>query len=605
MGLRRMKVQSMSGQISGQISGQMSLYLVMVLFAFCMLFAAGCGLDPRQVQSQVPSSDSSATATPQENTFNTLSAELIERAAALPVPADEDLPDWRGTALTPEYLDRNVLESDIKDIAASGFNYVRVHYSYKNFVDESSLKPLDRNLRKLDQVIGWGITHGVHINVTLYELPGSRDDIMQNPDHYRQAVEIWEMIAKRYTNVPAAAVSYNLLNEPGTDVFSEEEYATFANELAEVIWQHDNRKIIVSDGMLGEGWDGAVVSKPIAQVNPKVVQSLHFYPWHSLRRSAHLNLLQWPYEQGAVVNQTIRCGGEPLRVVGDFPAGTEISVFLSSMDNVNKGGLFVLQAGDAVIDRISLDGITPSYQTRIFPDEGNPDLQKAEFGDGGNDNGLEMSFTLEVAASAVAFFVEGEENTNVYVRELMFRMPTETEGDYPVVDNTKKPQGFVYKKGNFRSVYISCADIYAEEASTVTIAADRSITSEPAFPEVDVFDLDTMERYFANWRDWADEHHVRIMCNEFSIPMALPEAQRMAYLQSVLDVLEANRLPWAVHCERIEGWGPVVLEKELEAGNLVLAPDDSYIQKNGCYVDQAALDLIRERTGDAYGSSSE
>lgn len=578
---------------------------VMVLFVFCIVLAAGCGQDPSQVQGQGPSNEPSETSTHQGNEHNTLSAELLEQAAALPAPADDELPDWHGTALTPEYFNRNVLESDIKDIAASGFNYVRVHYSYLNFVDENSLKPLDGNLRKLDQVIGWGITHGVHINVTLYELPGSRDDIMQNPDHYRQAVEIWEMIAKRYTNVPAAAVSYNLLNEPGYDVFTEEGYAAFANELADVIWRHDNQKIIVSDGMLGEGWDGAVASQPIAQVNPKVVQSLHFYPWHSLRRSAHLNLLQWPYAQGAAVNQTIRCGGEPLRVVGDFPAGTEISVFLSSMDNVNKGGLFVLQAGEAVIDRISLDGITPSYQTRIFPDEGNPDVQKAEFGDGGNGNGLEMRFALEDPASSVAFHVEGEENTNVYVRELMFRIPTETEGEYPVVDNTKKPQGFVYKKGNFRSVYISCAEIHAEEASTVTIAADGNITSEPVFPEVDVFDLDTMERYFANWRGWADEHHVRILCNEFSIPMALPATQRMAYLKSVLDVLDANRLPWAVHCERIEGWGPVVLEKELEAGNLVLAPDDSYVLRNGYYIDQAALDLIRERTGVTHGSSSE
>jgi inhibitor of cysteine peptidase len=73
---------------------------------------------------------------------------------------------------------------------------------------------------------------------------------------------------------------------------------------------------------------------------------------------------------------------------------------------------------------------------------------------------------------------------------------------------------------------------------------------------------------------------------EFSIPMALPKTERMAYLKSVLEVLDANELPWAVHCERVEGWGPVVLERELDIGSLVLAPDNSYIHQNGYYIDQ-------------------
>ncbi len=567
------------------------LFIIVIFISFTVALTS-CS----QESSQINLIESLETTMPDGNEFNTISAVLLDKANQLPVISDGKLPDWHGTALTPEYFDRSINAKDIEDIANSGFNYVRVHYSYKEFFEESSLKPIESNLKKLDQVTGWGIEYGVHINVTLYELPGSRDDIMKNSEHYRQAIEVWEMLAKRYSNVPAAALSYNLLNEPGYEVFTEEEYAVFANELAEVIWQYDNKKIIVSDGMLAQGWDGAVASKPIDNINPKIVQALHFYPWHSLRRSAHLSLLHWPYDQGVTVNNVISSGGEPLKVIGDFPEGSEISIYIACIDNVNNGGTFILQADGTDIGQQSLDGIKPTQQTKIFTDEGNPDILKAEFGEYGNFNGMEINFKLQKSAETLALKVKGEENTRVYVRELMIRIPTETEGYYQEVDNTKKPHGFVYKKGKFRSVYIACTDVFSDQGSTVTIASDGSITSSPAFSEVDIFDLDTMKNYFKHWRNWADEHNVRIMCNEFSIPMALPKTERMAYLKSILEVLDANQLPWAVHCERVEGWGPVVLEHEKENGKLVLPPDNSYVHQNGYYIDQPALDLIEEYT---------
>lgn len=566
------------------------LFILLLISIMVIMTACSPAVD------RADSTEAIETTMPDGNEFNTISAELLDKASALPAIAEDKLPAWHGTALTPEYFGRNINENDIKDIANTGFNYVRVHYSYKNFAYERNMEPIESNLQELDKMIGWGIENGVHINLTLYELPGSRDDIMKNSEHYRQAIEVWELLAKRYSNVPAAALSYNMLNEPGYEVFTEEEYAAFANELAEAIWKYDSKKIVVSDGMLGEGWDGAVASKPINNINPKVVQALHFYPWHSLRRSAHLSLLQWPYEQGAAVNNVISSDGEPLKIIGNFPEGTEISVYLTGIENVNNGGKLILQGNGVDIGQQALDGINQSSQTRVFADEGNPDSQKAEFGDYGNYNGMEIKFNLQKSAKTIAFRVKGQEHTSVYLRELMIKIPTETEGYYQEVDNTKKPQGFIYKKGKFKSVYIACTDVFSDKGSTVTIAEDGSITSSPAFPKVDVFDMDTMKKYFGQWRSWADEHGVKIMCNEFSIPMALPERERMAYLKSILEVLDTNQLPWAVHCERVEGWGPVVLESELQNGNLVLAPDNSYVQQNGYYIDQPALDLIKEYT---------
>lgn len=569
---------------------------IMSFFVISMLLFTACSSAVDQTSSiqSTNSTESLETTIPDGNEFNTISTALLDKAAELPGISDHSLPDWQGTALTPEYLDRNVRAKDIEDIAKFGFNYVRVHYSYKRFVNERNFKPIESSLMKLDQLIGWGIQYGVHINVTLYELPGSRDDIMKNSEHYRQAIEVWDMLAKRYSNVPAAALSYNLLNEPGYEVFTEEEYAAFANALAETIWKYDSQKVVVSDGMLGQGWDGSVASKPIDKINPKVVQSLHFYPWHCLRRSAHLNLLRWPYEKGVTVNNIISSGGEALKVKGNFPEGTEISIYLVGIDNVNKGGTLILRADGDVIDQQSLDVNNLNEYTKLFADEGNPDILNAEFGDGGECNGAEINFKLGKSTKTLAFVVEGKENTRVNVRELMIRIPTETEGYYQVVDNQKKPHGFDYKIGKYRSIYIACTDVFSDQGSTVTVAGDGSITSVPAFSKVNVFDLDSMKNYFADWRNWANEHGVRIMCNEFSIPMALPQTNRMAYLKTILEVLYENQLPWAVSCELVESWGPIALERELEYGRLVLAPDSSFVHENGYYIDQSALDLIKE-----------
>ena len=576
----------------------MKRMITMAIMVFSMIILSACGGDQT---TTVPTTPPEAQTPPSStgNEYNTISVELLKKAATLPQISNDKLPDWQGIALVPEYLGRSPKPKDIEDIAKAGFNYVRVHYGYKSIVNEYDVsKPKENTLNQLDNIIGWGIENDVHINIVLYELPGSRDDIMKNSEHYRQAIEVWRVIAKRYANVPAAVLSYNLLNEPGYDVFTQEEYAKFANELADAIWSYDDKKVILSDGMLGSGWDGSVASDPIDALNPKMVQSLHFYPWHSLRRSAHMSLFQWPYQEGLCVNNTVSSEGEPMRILGDFPGGSEVTLYLEGIDNINNGGLLTFLADGEEVGQYSLEGITQGKDncSNIFQDEGNPSITKAEFGDNGNYDGLKISFKLERAAAGLEIKVSGEDYTRVYMREILIKIPTSTESYYPVVNNWKKPQGFSYEKGFFRTVYIPCANVFAEQSSTVTVAEDGSCTSTPKFSDVDVFDLESMENYFAKWKEWSDRTGSRIMCNEFSIPIALPKEQRMAFLQSLLELFDTHDLPWAIHCERTEGFGPIVWQDELNSGALVLPPDNSYVEQEDYYIDQPGLDLIGQYT---------
>lgn len=576
-----------------------SARLLFAAFLFSIIFLGSCSKESSISNDQTETSvnvdviQQDIESEPTSNAFNSIENQILEKASKNEKLSEESLPNWHGTALIPEYFTRKVNEKDIENIASYGFNYVRLHYGYRILFDEKTLEPKQSKFEELDQIISWGITYGVHINLVLYELPGSRDDIMTNEEHYKQALEIWSYIANRYNNVSSTSLSYNLLNEPGYDVFTENEYANFANALAEIIWQFDASKILVSDGMMGQGWDGAVASQPIENVDSRIVQSLHFYPFHFLRRSAHLSLFNWPYEEGLIVNNMISRNSKPFKISGNFPAGTELHLYLSGIDDVNNGGKLILKSNDKTVDEVSLDGIRNDDYTKVFVDEANSEVLKADFGDNGAYNGKELKFTIEQNSDTISFKLNGSDNLRIYLREIMIDIPTEEKHFYPVIDNTKVPQGFIYKEGNFRTIYIPCADIFSNTTSEVLILDDGSVESKPKFEEVDVFDLKTMEDYFSKWRKWGETNHIRIMCNEFSIPIAFPKEIRLRYLSSLLEVMKKNEIPWAVHNAYIEGWGPIISENELRYGRLVLPTDNSVLNFEGFYVDQLAIDLIK------------
>lgn len=544
-----------------------------------------------------------------EAVSNTVSKQAKEAALALPKAIPGKLPDWHGTAMefkaTPTIpTERYFIAEDFEKISAMGFNYVRLHYSYKHFVDEQVTKADMYVLENLDRVVEWGAKYGVHINIVLYELPGSRDDIMSSDLHFKQAVKVWSMLAERYSDVPANVLSYNLLNEPDIGgVFTEESYGRLANSLVEAIRKYDGDKLILSDGMLNGNWfnwEGACSSMPNKYLKNDIVQTIHFYPWNMVRKSAHINLLKWPYEHRDTVNNMITTNGEPLTLRGSFDAGSEITLSISGINNVNAGIALLLQADGKEGGRCVLDGVKEGKDncSALYQQQERPGEYSADFGNNGFYDGWKLSFKLKEKAKELKISLDSQVDGTVAFREIFIKIPANTISTYAVPDNTKVPQGFSYETGSFRTVYIYCSEVYGEPASTVTIAEDGSYTAIPEYPGHDSFDYETMRQYFRKWKEWSIETGTPISCNEFAPISALPKPQRIAFLKATLELLKEFDIPWAITVSNMESWGPFMFEEEVRGGRAVLPYDGSYIKTGSMYIDQPALELLRSYKGE-------
>lgn len=536
---------------------------------------------------------------------NTVSASAKKATLKLPAIKSNTLPDWHGFAY--EFLatptvndDRYFIEEDIKQLADLGFNYVRLHYSYLNFVDKD-VKTANRYvLQNLDRVIEWGAKYGVHINVVIYELPGTRDNVMKDEKKYKQGIKIWEMMGKYYAGISSNVLSFNLLNEPDLiNIFNQTEYASYVNDITAAIRKHDKSRAILSDGMLNGtwfNWQGACSSEPNMLLDNSIAQSIHFYPWNMVNKSNHINLMQWPYHNAVCVNNKIDSDGNPLTMKGNFEKGSELILYISFIHNVNNGANLIVKADGKVVMEHKLDGIKVGANNcdSVVKDSTSKSYYNAFFGSNGLNNGMELRITLKEAAREIKISVEHDEYAIVCFEEFFIKMPSNKKNTYAVPDNTKVPQGFVYETGYYKTAYISCSDIFQEEASTITINQDGSYTASPEFSEYDAFDYETMYQYFKKWKEWSIKSGTPIICNEFAPLSALPEKQRIQFLKDTLDILEEFDIPWAITVSNMEAWGPYMFEADVTKGEAVLPADGSYVNKGSMYIDEASIRLLQE-----------
>jgi endoglucanase len=174
------------------------------------------------------------------------------------------IPHWRGfnlTELTSGERGRSFKESDFAWMAEWGFNFARLPLSYWawsspsdwNSIDEAALSPID-------QAIAWGKQYGIHINLCLHRIPGycvnrrEREPFLlfdSTPDAMAKALEAaahhWRFFGKRYKDVPAAQLSFDLLNEPPF-LPNQARYVEVIHALVGAIRESNPDRLIVVDG---------------------------------------------------------------------------------------------------------------------------------------------------------------------------------------------------------------------------------------------------------------------------------------------------------------------------------------------------------------------
>jgi endoglucanase len=123
------------------------------------------------------------------------------------------------------YQENYITREDIKFIKQSGFNSVRVPFSYRLFVSDSAPAKLEgEGYRLLDDVVAWCKKEDLYVILDMHAAPGGQtgdniDDswgypfLFESPESQDLTVNIWRKIAARYRNEPTV-IGYDLLNEP-------------------------------------------------------------------------------------------------------------------------------------------------------------------------------------------------------------------------------------------------------------------------------------------------------------------------------------------------------------------------------------------------------
>ncbi|MFB3905992.1 MAG: cellulase family glycosylhydrolase [Acidobacteriota bacterium] len=137
------------------------------------------------------------------------------------------------------YRANYVTEEDIKQIAAWGFNSVRVPFHYRVLYDPVTESFLDSGFGLLARLLGWCRTHGLYAILDMHCAPGGQNkDNISDSDGFEArlwteqgnqdlTVKIWTEIARRFAH-EEWLLGYDLLNEP---VLPSEEPEGYTNAI--------------------------------------------------------------------------------------------------------------------------------------------------------------------------------------------------------------------------------------------------------------------------------------------------------------------------------------------------------------------------------------
>ena len=149
----------------------------------------------------------------------TNSPRLIQAAISELVGEDEARQFWK------TYRDNYITQADIRFIKQSGFNSVRVPFSYRLFVSEATVPRLEGpGYELLDRVVDWCRREGLYVILDMHAAPGGQtgdniDDsfgypfLFESSESQELTVNLWRKIAARYRDQPTV-IGYDLLNEP-------------------------------------------------------------------------------------------------------------------------------------------------------------------------------------------------------------------------------------------------------------------------------------------------------------------------------------------------------------------------------------------------------
>ncbi len=195
------------------------------------------------------------------------------------------------------YYDNFITEQDFDNIAAMGFNCIRLPFWFRNFYyDDNGTKILDKDGKWDFSRLEWAVEQcrkrGIYVILDMHGAVGYQSDAPHNGktgsvglyaqtsqgERYRQLTdELWTEIARRFCDEPAVAM-YDLLNEPMCDCDCIELTRRVNNEyiysrLYDTVRKTDSRHIITMECI----WTAAALPHAYLKGWKNVVYQMHFY----------------------------------------------------------------------------------------------------------------------------------------------------------------------------------------------------------------------------------------------------------------------------------------------------------------------------------------
>ncbi len=204
------------------------------------------------------------------------------RQAVGPDDADEFWQRFKESYITRE---------DIRFIASTGANTIRLPFNYRIFTDEDymGLKASQDGFARVDELVEWCREEGLYLILDMHDAPGGQtgdniDDsygypwLFESEASQRLFCDIWRSIAERYRD-ETTILGYELLNEPIAPYFDNvDQLNARLKEIyrmgVEAIREVDNNHIIL---LGGAQWNGNFTPLDGCNFDDKIMYTCHRY----------------------------------------------------------------------------------------------------------------------------------------------------------------------------------------------------------------------------------------------------------------------------------------------------------------------------------------
>jgi hypothetical protein len=514
---------------------------------------------------------------------------LLAKANAQPKVTLDNIPYWTGFVYgwaQRDDLFKAFKESDIRNMANWGFNSVRLPMDYRDIFNDNVSQVNLLALRQLDKVISFGMKYNIHVEIQFFYMPGwwtemsdnykytGSLDLFTNPEHQRQAQDMWRLLARRYKDIPNSALSFipifeaeNWARSTGTDIVKQKKYTS--NEIIKVLLglidairsESPERLISLesnSDRNLNEDPVGkATFDKGVLQNANYAADPYVYWTWNeSLTddRTHSYFMPDWPltryYTKVQITGNNYQKKDErnsPLEFNGELVKGTVFNFYLTQ---VSGSGTFVVTADGKEIfkqdinPKVGEDGCE-SIKDGVYYYKTEPEFSfVAPYA----KSDKMLSFTLDGNAKKLEISFTGEKSGWIKWSEIDVTLPDSyavdrwwEESYYDAHLNGTEPGAFKRKTSLITIIpldYDYSNDI--ANKNPITIHPDVTYTTDKIMERVD-------KQYISDWVDGR-------LSLYGSVPLLLRfESARFAgavgdstakYYRDLLSVLQSHHISW-------------------------------------------------------------